>query len=415
MLKLISTVECATDDANGMTAPGSGEVGNGMAPPLQGDLGLRMVAEEYKEQYLELARTGIEDLCQKLSVAPAPMAFADGPRTGDQPRKARKTVAALKILRTGTPRKNGLRRELPHAMLAYQRAVDCVRKLMAYASTGRMYSGPVDDVVAGLVDSLERNADALLCMPRLKQRDHYTYTHCVNVSVLLAAFMLAEGESRERAIAYGVAGMMHDLGKALLPVSLLCARRTLCKTEQALVTRHPVLGYELLAEQGNLSDEALLAALEHHERYDGSGYPRGLSGDAISHIGHLAAIADTFDAISSRRPYKGALFPHKSLGIMYQMRQKQFHPELLERFVRMIGIYPVGSIVELKDGYRGVVTASNEKFPTLPVVTLVIDRRGLRMPLHECDLARDPVAAISRCLSLEQAGFDPASALGLPL
>lgn len=387
----------------------------GYLPQSHNDLAMRMLAEEYRDAYLDLARSGIEGLCQKLSVAPA--AFADGParvpvRKAPNPAQA---PAKKEAVRKTVSRSGGLAAEIPHAVRAYDNAVDCVRKLMAYASRGRLYTGPVDEAAAGIVESLSRNPDALLGLPRLRQRDNYTYTHCVNVSALLAAFALNEGESRETVMAYALAGLLHDLGKALLPVSLLCAKRRLSTTEQTLVTRHPQLGGELLATMPRVRAEVLQAALEHHERYDGSGYPRGLSGEAISRIGHLAAIADNFDAISSRRPYKGALFPHRTLGVMYQMRQKHFHPELMERFVRMIGIYPVGSIVELRDGYKGVVTAGNADNPMLPVVTLVMDRNGRPMPLHECDLARDGVAGIARCLSAERAGLDPALALGLPV
>ena len=403
--------EASPFDGNAAAFPG------GYLPGAQNDLAMRMLAEEYRDAYLDLARSGIEGLCQKLSVAPA--AFADEPKRAPA-RKASSpapapTPARREAARKTLSRSGGLAAEIPHAVRAYDNAVDCVRKLMAYASRGRLYAGPVDEAAAGLVESLERNPDALLGLPRLRQRDNYTYTHCVNVSALLAAFALSEGESRETVMAYALAGLLHDLGKALLPVSLLCAKRRLSTTEQTLVTRHPQLGNDLLASMPGVRAEVLQAALEHHERYDGSGYPRGLSGEAISRIGHLAAIADNFDAISSRRPYKGALFPHRTLGVMYQMRQKHFHPELMERFVRMIGIYPVGSIVELRDGYRGVVTACNAENPMLPVVTLVMDRNGRPMPLHECDLARDGVAGIARCLSAERAGLDPALALGLPV
>lgn len=374
---------------------------------------MRMVTEEYRDAGLDLARSNIGGLCQKLALAQAPAASADGLRLTPK----RKTLASgtSKAVCRMISRSGSLAGEFPRAVRAYDNAVDCMRKLMAYASKGRFYADPVSEAAVGIVESLERNPNALLCLPRLRQRDNYTYTHCVNVATLLAAFALDAEESRDTVLTYAIAGLLHDLGKALLPVSLLCAKRRLSATEYALVTRHPQLGAELIATMPGVSDDMLRAALEHHERYDGSGYPNGLSGKDISRIGLLVAIADNFDAISSRRPYKGAVPPHRTLGVMYQMRQKHFHPELLERFVRMIGIYPVGSIVELRDGYRGVVTAGNPDNPMLPVVALVMDRNGRPMPLHECDLAREPVAAIARCLSSERAGLEPALALGLPV
>lgn len=376
-------------------------------PPVQGDLAMRILAEDYQDVYLELARSSGDSLWRQSpgSADSAPQDSADEkPPAPPQERAPRRTRAP-----------SSLREEIPLAARAYDEAVDCVRKLMAYASISRLYTGSVDLAVTGIVDSLERNPDAFLCLPRLRQREHYAYTHSVNVAALLAAYALHTGEPREKVLVYALAGLFHDLGKALLPVSLLCARRRLSETERALVKRHPALGCELLAALPDVRSEVLLAVLEHHERYDGSGYPKGISGDSISEIGHLCAIADSYDAISSRRPYKGALFPHRTLGVMYQMRQKQFHPLLMEKFVRMVGVYPVGSIVELEDGYRGVVTASNPENPTQPVVTLAMDADRRSMPLHECDLARDSVAGISRCLSPETAGLNPAEALGLSI
>jgi HD-GYP domain-containing protein (c-di-GMP phosphodiesterase class II) len=249
----------------------------------------------------------------------------------------------------------------------------------------------------------------------LRQRDAYIYAHCVNVSVLLAAYALVSGKPRAKVIIYALAGLFHDVGKALLPVALLSARRTLSVTEQTLVMRHPMMGCDLLAALPDLHSEVIMAALEHHERYDGSGYPKGIAGDAISEIGHLASIADTYDALSSRRPYKGATLPHKTLGVLYQMRRKHFHPELVERFVRMVGIYPVGSVVELKDGYRGVITASNYSNPMLPVVTLALDSQGGFMCAHECDMATEAVSGIARCVPTEVSGLDPCRALGVVL
>ena len=378
-------------------------------PPVQGDLAIRILAEEYQDVYLDLARTDTDALWQKLSEHAAPSAPPEPAAEQTVP----PAPAPHKRSDTKVSAKTCLREEIPLATVAYDKAVACVRKLMAYASINRLFTSAVDEAVNGIVDSLKRNADAFLCLPRLRQREHYAYTHSVNVAALLAAYALHSGKDRETAVSYALAGIFHDLGKALLPVSLLCARRRLSETESALVKRHPMLGCELLAGLPGVRSEILMAALEHHERYDGSGYPKGISGDSISEIGHLSAIADSYDAISSRRPYKGALLPHKTLGVMYQMRQKQFHPELIEKFVRMVGVYPVGSVVELADGYRGVVTTSNPRNPARPVVTLSMDSGGRPMPLHECDLAKESVADISRCLSPEAAGITPAQVMGL--
>ena len=392
------------------TEPSSPEpektAGYGRIPvPESGDLAVSLLKQEYQSAYIDLARSE-----SSVRLHAGSGSLLDGGRPLLVTRTVRKEADTAPL-----GRKVPLRDEMPHAVRAYDHAVACMRDLMASAGQGRFQGGAAGDAVLGLVDSLERNVDVLLCLPRMRQRDAYMYTHSVNVSILLAAYAMASGETRRKVLVYALAGLFHDIGKALLPIALLSARRRLSVTEQTLVMRHPMLGCDLLATLPDLQSEVIMAALEHHERYDGSGYPKGISGDAISEMGHLSAVADTYDALSSSRPYKGALFPHKTLGVLYQMRQKQFHPEIVERFVRMVGIYPVGSVVELKDGYRGVVTASNYANPMLPVVTLALDPQGGSMCPHECDMAKEAVSGIARCLPTESSGIEPCRALGIVL
>lgn len=367
------------------------------------NLAERLLKQGYRDFYLNLARSdaGIQlrQSEQKIVVEPHSPIIPTARRQAPG-RKAR-------------GKKISLREEMPRAVRAYDLAVTCVREAMVSAAQGNFVATGATDAVQGLVDSLERNMDALICLPRVGQRGPYTFTHSVNVSVLLAAYAMTSGMKRDTIITYGLAGFFHDIGKALLPSALLCARRTLSVTEQTLVMRHPTLGCDLLATLPDLDPEVLMAVLEHHERYDGSGYPKGISGNTISNMGQLAAIADAYDALSSTRPYRGPLVPHKTLGVLYQMRQKQFHPEKVEKFVRMVGIYPVGSVVRFKDGYRGVVTASNRRNPMLPVITLMLDPQGGSMCPHECDLAKEAVSGIDCCLQAESSGIDLRAALGI--
>jgi HD-GYP domain-containing protein (c-di-GMP phosphodiesterase class II) len=355
--------------------------------------------------YLDILHTGIDGMRSKLSKQVFP---EDVPEFDD---KEQHFFAAGRVPGSSA---RGIRDEIPFAARAYDTLLSAVRSVMDSAGTGKLRMDNVDGAVYGAIQSLERNPDALLCIPRIRRRDNYTYTHCANVCVLLAAFALRSGAEGKQVVACALAGLLHDLGMALLPVALLTAKRKLSDTEKTLVKRHPMLGCELMSAGGSAYDETVKAALEHHERYNGSGYPRGISGDSISELGHITGIADTYDALSSRRPYKDALYPHRTLGVMYQMRKKQFHPVILEQFVRLVGIYPVGSVVELQDGYRGVVTGSNYTNPILPVVTLALDPDGHAMCLHECDLAKDGVAGIARCLPSETSGIDPRKVLGIP-
>jgi HD-GYP domain-containing protein (c-di-GMP phosphodiesterase class II) len=304
--------------------------------------------------------------------------------------------------------KTSLSAEMPQALKAYDKAVSLMRCIMTFAGERRVYTDGLESTVDDLIISLLRNHDDLLCLPRMLQRGNYLHTHSVNVAILLGAYYLQDGHGATEVKSAVLAGLFHDLGKALLPNALIGSRKNLTTTEVAIVKRHPALGHNLLCDaKTSLPSEVAMAALEHHERYDGSGYPNCLSGLNISKIGRLTAIADTYDAMSSRRPYKTALLPHHTLGVLYKNRDKHFHPDLLARFVRMIGIYPVGSIVELHDGYCGLITRSNPNNPLEPVVTLVLDSIGQNMPALECSLANNEAAGIARCLSPESTSIDP--------
>lgn len=324
--------------------------------------------------------------------------YQAGFRTGIRETKAENSL----------PCHTNLKEELPSALRAYDAAVSYMRRATALARQGTLHFDSAEQVVRGIIESLRRNPDALVCLPKVVRRDKYFYTHNVNVCILLTAFYISTGESDSDVMAASLAGLFHDIGMTFLPKSLLESRSTLTETERSLVMRHPAFGRSLLVDSlGNLQPQALLAALEHHERYDGSGYPKGIGRNTISRIGHLTALADSYDAMTSIKPYRKAITPHRALCSMFKLSESQFHPVFLALFVRMLGIYPVGSIVELQDGYCGVITQCNPLNALLPVVTLVRDAEGLDMPYVECDLAKDQGARIVRSMSPEESGIDP--------
>ncbi len=361
----------------------------------------QILAQGYREVYVDLALSDSRVAArysretERLLHSSAPLAPAVAPG----PKSARRRVA--------------LKEELRHAARLYDKAVLCARRLMTSASLGALRADLAAEITDELIDSLQRNPDALLCLASMGQQAPYAYAHGVNVAVLMAAFALESGFDRDSVMAHGLAGLFHDFGKAMLPLPMLNARRKLSLTEHKLIRLHPMLAHEFLSTSPGVGEEVVRAALEHHERYDGSGYPRGLSGGEISEIGQLAGMADTYDALSSLRPFQRPVDPHKTLGLMYRMRNKAFEPLLLEKFVRLLGVYPVGSVVELEDGYRGVVSAANPANPAKPSVILVLDPQGKAMRMHEFDLAKDMVAGIARCIPAELSGIDPRLTLGL--
>ena len=306
-----------------------------------------------------------------------------------------------------------LEEELPAARKVHDESVGYARRFMTDMRSGKVNLSSATDVVEGIMDSLERNADALISLCRLRKADSYTHMHCVNVSVLTTVFARYMGEKREDIFISGFAGLFHDLGKALIPLTILNAPRKLNNAEFASMRRHPELGHAQLAALPGIPPAVLQGALEHHEKFNGSGYPKGLAGDAISPIGRMVGIADVYDALASERPYKQAMTSHKALGILYQISGKEFQPEYVARFIRMMGVYPVGSIVELEDGWKGVVSAGNTESPAKPTVRLVRDPDGKAVAPRDYDLATGEAASVAACLTEEASGIHPAEVLGL--
>lgn len=306
--------------------------------------------------------------------------------------------------RGGVSARVSLREEMPAAVRVYSDALEQLGgALPAIVATNKLELGIFEDCAAALVTSLERNRDALLCLSSHMRAAPYIFSHSLNVGIYLAAFSLECGKSRYEAITAGIAGLLHDVGMAMLPLSLLNSKKSLTATEQVLIKRHPQLTCDLLSATARVSNDIFFAALEHHESFDGSGYPSALCGAAISFMGQLTAIASAYDAISSTRPFQTPLHPHKALCRLFKERDTRFHPVLLENFVSMVGVFPVGSIVELQDGYLGIVCACNPQCPTRPVILLIKDPKGRNMVPLACDMANEPVAGVSRCLDPEEA------------
>lgn len=354
---------------------------------------LRLAEEGYLEAYIDPARSPGITLPRPLTAIP---------------RVASPAAAAVPQPAVS------IREELAAAAAVHDEGTAYVRAIMRDLRAGKLNVEPAAMVMENILDSLERNADALLCLSRLRRNDAYTYLHCVNVCVLTAHFARSAGLSSDEAFTAGLAGLFHDLGKFLVPPTILNAPRKLTLAERNLMKTHPTLGHDQLGAVPGMADEVLMGALQHHEKHDGTGYPQGTAGEDISSIGRIVAVADVYDALTSKRAYKEGMPAHKALAIMYEMRDKDFQQGTLVRFIRMLGVYPVGSVVELEDNTKGVVSACNPAAPARPVVFLVRDQNGKPMPERSIDLAAQPEApAVARCLAPEETDIDPALVLGI--
>ncbi len=228
-------------------------------------------------------------------------------------------------------------------------------------------------LVRQCVDSLLRNENALLWFTRLKTRDEYTALHCLSVAVLAAGFARALGHSESEMEEIGLAGLLHDVGKMKIDVNILNKPARLTAEEYAHVKQHAQIGYELLLQQQGAPGVAIESAWTHHERMDGNGYPRGLPGEKIPYFGRLIAIVDAYDAITSHRVYDPAHSVLKAVKILVEESGTHFDAELVKRFVDWLGVFPVGTLVELQDGEVGVVVATNPAMRLKPCVLVVRD------------------------------------------
>ena len=299
--------------------------------------------------------------------------------------------------------------EIQNARLLYQRAGDVVRDVMR---DGRLGKAVQVENIAGLVDditqSVVRNSGALLAMLRLKNKDDYTFMHCVSVGTLMVTFGRALGLQGEALRQAGIGGFVHDVGKTLVPENILNKTGALSKGEFLLIKRHPAEGHAILLKSSNVGAAPLDITLHHHERLDGKGYPEKLPADRISRLARMAAIVDVYDAITSDRPYHKGIPPTEALRKMLEWCNGHFDETLLRQFIRCVGIYPTGTLVRLDNGWLAVVTEQNATNLLKPAVRAFYcsEARGHIAPV-DIDLAREQHYRIVADESPQQWGLDP--------
>ena len=250
-------------------------------------------------------------------------------------------------------------------------------------------TGGARRLVQDISESVSRNPYALISMARIKTADDYTYMHSVAVCAMMVALGRQLGFDDAQTRSAGLAGLLHDLGKAVMPPLILNKPSKLTEAEFGVIKSHPVEGYSMLLNGEKIDPVALDVCLHHHEKMDGSGYPKGLKGDEISLLAKMGAVCDVYDAITSNRAYKTGWDPAESLRKMAEWSKGHFDPAVFQAFVKSMGIYPVGSLVLMKSGRIGVVTEQAGKSLTTPKVKMFYSTKSsLRIPAMMVDLSR---------------------------
>jgi len=336
------------------------------------------------------------------------------------PQKPSKQASAAKPATTGksSPPKTDLKDELKRAVKVREEATEVISTIMEDVRLGKQVAiEKIGPVVENMVESVMSNTDALLGLTRIRDMDQYTFEHSVSVSVLLSAFAKHLGMSREDIIEVGVGGMLHDIGKTKTPLRVLNKPAKLTSGEFEVMRKHVTYSKEILALVPGLSEISLNIAVEHHERFDGSGYPLKKKGDEISLYGQMAAIVDVYDAITADRCYHKGMLPSTAMKKLNQWSGGHFNPELVQAFIHCVGIYPPGTLVSLSNGQVAVVLESSEGQLLYPVVRVIFDslKRSF-LPQEDVDLSsqsENPLT-INGSVNPEVWRIDPAEYMDIP-
>lgn len=273
---------------------------------------------------------------------------------------------------------------LQRARESYGRTHEYINHVLEDVRLGRAID-PADarQVVNELVDSIMANESALVWLTMLKHRDEYTSQHSINVCVMSLVFGRHLGLSEQDLRELGHGALLHDIGKMKVPLDILNKTTRLTDDEMVELKRHAGYGYELLKDSEHIGARALDIVRSHHERVDGSGYPRGLKATEIGQFPMIVSVVDVYDAITSDRVYHMGISPHEALNLMYGWTPNSFLRDMIEAFIKCLGIYPIGSIVELETGEVGVVMTMNLAQRMRPIVTLVLDAEKRPYPVRK--------------------------------
>jgi HD-GYP domain-containing protein (c-di-GMP phosphodiesterase class II) len=339
--------------------------------------GMRLGKRIYNEEGLILLSEHVElteTILARLAMHGIDFLYIDDPRTDDivipELLSDETRFAATKVIRSH-----------------FRRLMDDSNRKKSIQSG--MISKDFRQILNLMIDDLSQQKNAMVMLTVMQITDHYLFQHSMNVCIYSSLLGLSSGYSRDELMTMGLGALLHDIGKTKIDFQILKKPGQLSNEEFEEMKRHALLGFQMLKDEPNIPLLSAHCALQHHERLDGSGYPRGLKGDDIHEYAKWIGLADAYDAMTTHRVYRNAMLPHQVMDILYTEAGTKFDTAKVAMFRDKIAIYPLGVSVTLNTGESGVVVDLNASYPHRPVVRILQNEAGeeLKVPL-EVDLSK---------------------------
>lgn len=278
----------------------------------------------------------------------------------------------------------------------YDQATENVKKLFSEASLGKKLTTENISLLAGeITESVMRNEYAITILTRIRQQSNYQWEHAINTAVLICGFGLYLGMNKDALKKITVGALFHDIGSARVPTAILDKQTALTANEMSVMKKHVNWGIEIGKRDKLLNKVIIDMIVNHHERLDGSGYPRGVDKSELSKLARIIAIIDVYDAMTADKPYKKGVQPMAAMRYLLTNKEK-FDPDLVQQFIKFLGVYPVGTLVQLSNDRLAIVTEGNREDPLKPMMEIIYSTKlnSLVKP-KQCDLKNTDVSILS--------------------
>lgn len=339
--------------------------------------GMRLAKRIYNSEGLPLLMEEVEltqTMIRRLTDLGVDFVYIDDPRTRDI--TVKDTVSEETRIRAVSEIRSSFRQMMGDQIK---------RTSITGLQLGKAFRGVMDMIL----NDMSSHKESMIMLTNISAMDDYLFQHSLNVCIYSTMLGMAHGYTREELMTLGIGALLHDIGKTQIPLELLRKKEPLTDKEFDLIKQHTVYGFQFLKDEPNISLLAAHCALQHHERMDGSGYPRGLKGTEIHEYARLIGIVDSYDAMTTHRVYRNAMLPHQALEIIFAGSGTLYETAKVELFRDKIAIYPIGITVTLNSGEKGVVVDLNSKAPHRPVVRLLYDAEGQELKdTPEIDLSK---------------------------